>query len=422
MKKRTIKLADLDKCDPSTGCCTPSSNTNSRRDFLKKAVLGTGALAFPGMPVFAGPFSFDENDHLIPADKKLSSAWVKSLYERGKPEVFTAAKGELKHIGMPIGGIACGQLYLGGDGRLWLWHIFKTEYGREKDHGQRFASMTLGGHYANPDQVFTRETRPVEQGTAIRITTNGKSVTKRLDSSGFEDIEFRGEYPIAKVKYRDGSLPVAIQLEAFSPFIPTNPEDSALPATILSYKVKNTSAQSVEVEMSSWLENAVCPFSKVKKMGVRRNTLIKGERRLTILSTAEALPNQEQTQKEDVVFEDFESGSYKRWKAKGKAMGKAPVKAGEKDFLEKGQMGDYYVSSSNARNLKGKSNTSTYRWGRIIPSDAYEGTLTSKKFTITHNYITFLMAGGYHPGKTALNLLVEGEVKQSIHFYKHHKL
>ncbi len=381
---------------------------------MKTAILGAASFSLPILPVFAGPFEFDEQGHLIPEDKKLSADWIKSLYEKGTPEVYTSEKNQLKYIGMPVGGNACGQLYLGGDGRLWLWHIFRAEYGREKDHGQRFSSMTLGGHYADPDKVFTRETRPVVQGTAIKVTSKGKSITRKLDSTGFKNIEFRGEYPISKVKYADENLPVEIQLEAFSPFIPVNPEDSALPATIMSYKVKNNSQDPVIVELASWLENAVCPYSKVKSSGIRRNTVVRNKNRLTILSTAEALPHKKGSSKQDIVFEDFESGSYKRWKSEGEAMGKSPVKNGEKGFSEKGQVGDYYVSSSNVRALKNRSNNSTYRWGRILPSDAFKGTLTSKPFTVTHDYITFLMAGGYHPGQTALNLIINEEVKQSM--------
>ncbi|MDN5204272.1 GH116 family glycosyl hydrolase [Fulvivirgaceae bacterium BMA10] len=392
------------------------SNDPGRRGFIKKTVLGgLSALTLPQLPVFAGPFTYDNNGHLVPEDKKLSAAWIKSLYERGLPDVFTAEKGQLKHIGMPVGGIACGQLYLGGDGRLWFWHIFKTEYGREKDHNQRMAAMTLGSHYRYPEKVFERETRPVEHGAAIRLRYQGKTVTKKLDSTGFKNISFRGEYPIGKVSYRDANLPVEIKLEAFSPFIPTSAEKSSLPVTIMTYKVKNTSSSDMEVDLVGWLENAVCPNINNRNMGVRRNHLIENENRLTIYCTAEALEDvPDAPVKEDVVFEDFESGSYERWKAKGTAFGKNPVKKGSKGFAEKGIDGDYFVSSYNVRELNGKPNNSSYQWGSITPAHEYTGILTSKPFTVTHDYITFLLGGGYHPEQTAFNLLIDGKVMRTI--------
>ena len=49
---------------------------------------------------------------------------MKSLFARGAREVYTKKRDELRYIGMPVGGICCGTLYLGGDGKLWLWDIF----------------------------------------------------------------------------------------------------------------------------------------------------------------------------------------------------------------------------------------------------------------------------------------------------------
>lgn len=118
----------------------------------------------------AGPFSKEDiANHLIPVDKKLTSDWLASLTKRGQAEVFSGD--ELKYIGMPVGGIGCGQLYLAGDGRLWLWDIFKSNYTREK-HDMQMKAMTMGGHYPNPvavgEEYCHQNGAEVEQGFAIR--------------------------------------------------------------------------------------------------------------------------------------------------------------------------------------------------------------------------------------------------------------
>ena len=67
-------------------------------------------------------------ESLPPEDKKLDPAWVASLTRRGgamDSHIRGSKKDDnLKYIGMPVGGIGCGTVYLGGDGRLWVWDVF----------------------------------------------------------------------------------------------------------------------------------------------------------------------------------------------------------------------------------------------------------------------------------------------------------
>ena len=198
MKQEEKGRNKADCCDPKSNCCSPQSVSNSRRDFIKKSALGVSALSFPSLPVFAGPFIYDsQSGHLIPEDKKLSQKWIRSLYERGKPQLWE--DDDLRYIGMPVGGVACGQLYLSGNGELWLWDIFHVKYKRNPD-SQLLVRMEQGGHYAYPEEMFKREKRPVEQGSAVKISYEGKETIKKLNKEGFGDIRFRGEYPISKVQ------------------------------------------------------------------------------------------------------------------------------------------------------------------------------------------------------------------------------
>src|SRR5262249_32786327 len=99
----------------SSECVCHGNSTITRRDFIRTTTLSVTGLALSGTAAVAGPFrreNFQDSDFqkLVPEDKKLNAEWLKTLTERGKPTVYRDA--ELEKIGMPVGGICCGQLYL----------------------------------------------------------------------------------------------------------------------------------------------------------------------------------------------------------------------------------------------------------------------------------------------------------------------
>ncbi len=289
---------------PHHDCC----DGIARRDFLKRvSVGGAAALAAPWR-IVAGPFTAADFEKLVPADKKLHPDWVKSLTERGSRTVYRGA--ELEKIGMPIGGLCAGQLYLGGDGKLWHWDVFNQHH------------STADAHYAKPRQPAS----PLDQGFALKILAGGKAEVRALDRTGWKDISFIGEYPIGFVEYRDPASPVNVSLAAFSPFIPLNPEDSAMPATVMRFTVKNHGANKVEAELAGWLENAVCLHSAESSAGLRRNRILRREGFTLLECSAEAVAEQSrQAKRPDIVFDDFEKDTYEGWTVTGTAFGSGPV-------------------------------------------------------------------------------------------------
>lgn len=145
-----MNTSSCNQSEASCGCGSEGAAI-PRRDILKLGTLGAAGFALGRVPIMAGPFrSEGVAGHLNPTDKKLSSEWLASLVERGEAEALSAE--ELAYVGMPVGGIGCGQLYLGGDGRLWHWDIFKSNYRRE-EHDMKLSAMTMGGHYTAPVAV-----------------------------------------------------------------------------------------------------------------------------------------------------------------------------------------------------------------------------------------------------------------------------
>jgi hypothetical protein len=105
------------------GCC--SGNGWNRRAFI--GTVGASTLVTLGLPLPSLADSLDNPnfDVNIPADKKLNPDWVKSLFERGEPQVYKGD--EISTIQMPIGGICAGHVYLTGDGRLNDWRVTENQ-------------------------------------------------------------------------------------------------------------------------------------------------------------------------------------------------------------------------------------------------------------------------------------------------------
>ncbi|HRR86462.1 MAG TPA: GH116 family glycosyl hydrolase [Phycisphaerae bacterium] len=367
----------------------------SRRAFLAStglAIAGTGAIR-----AIAGPFNpADVTDFPVPADKKLDPLWVRSLFERGAPTIYRSAAGELEHIGMPIGGICTGQLYLGGDGRLWHWDIFNQPAPQEWRNGS-------GPHYAKPAEVKS----PIEQGFAIRVVTTDRAQIRPLDQRGFRDVRFRGEYPIGLVEYRDVDVPVVVNLEAFSPFVPLNEDDSGLPATVLRYTVRNIGDSPVEVELGGWLQNGVCLASGQPGRGQRENRILRQPAMTVLECRARANPAASKPVAEarpDIVFDDFESETYDKWSVTGTAFGDGPIATSQIAS---------YQGDVNAHGQRVVNSHSSRRGGGISATDSHIGSMTSKEFTVERHYIRFRIGGGAHPGQTCVNLLVDGAVVRS---------
>lgn len=210
-------------------------------------------------------------------EKKLDRKWIESLYAKGIPTTYLKSKHELDYIGMPVGGIGCGTVYLGGDGRLWLWDVFNKNqtgviYKNVKWHEKiqtnfNFLRPFDGANYVEP----VKDIRPLDQGFAIRIEMEGRTIMKRLHADDWEEVSFEATYPMATVRYVDSAVPISITMRAYSPFIPLNEEDSGLPATILSFNIENKASTSVKITLTGWLENKSSLYSITGEQHYRIN-------------------------------------------------------------------------------------------------------------------------------------------------------
>jgi uncharacterized protein (DUF608 family) len=313
--------------------------------------------------------------HFVPAEKGLSQESIQQLYARGEQATWSGE--DLETIGMPVGGIATGQLYLRGDGTLGVWHIFNKHvfsgYGRDNYRTYR------------PDS-------PVDSGFAVMIESEGKPLVRPLNQS-FGRVEFSGEYPIGLVRYKADDFPIQVQMEAFSPFIPLNAKDSALPATVFHITIKNTSNRPLKTSVLSWLQNAVLFDSAKAVHAVRHSEMLEDKGRTVIVHTAQEAPKEQvQAPRPKIVLNDFEGKDYGDWRTTGEAFGTRPAHG-------------TLAGQQRVSGFLGEGLVNTFLGG-----DRPHGTLTSPAFEISRKYVNFLIGGGSHADQTCINLLVDDKV------------
>ena len=118
---------------------------------------------------------------------------------------------------------------------------------------------------------------------------------------------------------------------------------------------------------------------------------------------ADLLKEDKPTADGPIVFADFEDGTYGKWFSTGTAFGKGPVTLATKAEYQKDvrPQGKYFVNSHNVRKDPANAN--------VRLGDDQLGTLTSPRFRIERDYVTFLIGGGSFKKETCVNLLIDGK-------------
>lgn len=353
----------------------------TRRDLLKVGGLALASTALPGAS------TADQSQEKPMRGKK--------LLDRGKPDVFTG--NELQFIGMPVGGLFAGTVYLGGDGQLWNWDIFNQGgFGCVERTTTQFMGETLnaggGSNYVDP----VRQQSPFNQ--RFHLTVEGAS-SKPVR---FGDVRFRGEYPVGKVSYLASDADCEMSLEAFSPFFPLDVESSSFPATTMTFTVKNLALTRQKFKLSYRLDNPVLTYSRSKRSDVSLKGVATESGGIFFSAETKELPV---STREDLLFEDWSSGTYKGWTATGTAFGEGPQETAKlPSYMGQVNAGTTYIA-----------NTHQTRNGEdVVKGDVHVGTLTSASFTISRRHINLRVGGGSHKDKTCINLLIDGRVVRSV--------
>jgi uncharacterized protein (DUF608 family) len=162
---------------------------------------------------------------------------------------------------MPLGGIGAGQVALGGDGSLRQWQIVN-----QVNHLGSISNSFFAIRAFNPEPPLdvtrvlqSRAVLDLPEGAAPLVNDHVIPRDLRLlleHCRGVESTTFSAAYPFARIQYHDAALPLGVTLEAWSPFIPLNSEESGLPAVIFTFTLVNTSKNTVRGCLAAALQNA----------------------------------------------------------------------------------------------------------------------------------------------------------------------
>ena len=169
------------------------------------------------------------------------------LRRAGPPRVYGKEAAEAAFL---LGGIGTGNFSVGSRGDLRDWEIFN-----KPAKGQKLPYSFFAVAFNDGERVTTRvlESRLVPPFSE----SHGFHPGSVAGLPRFSDSRMWAEYPFVYVELVDDELPVRVLLEAYTPFIPHEPDDSGLPLAVLTYTVQNTGDSDLDVTVAGSMLNAV---------------------------------------------------------------------------------------------------------------------------------------------------------------------
>jgi Predicted bile acid beta-glucosidase len=210
-----------------------------RRSFLKNFTVG-------GIGIAVAPASLsaqsDAHAH-PPLTVQSAGATRQPAQQRKYNDAYTGEY--LNRVAFPIGGLGAGMFCLEGTGAISHMSLWSRP---DLFHEPAvFAAIAVKG-VPNGAKVIEGQVPEWKMLKADNYGGGGAGATYGLPR--FNEASFLARFPFATINYKDSDIPLAVQLTGWSPFIPTDADNSSLPVAALEYKFTNTGSQAVEAVFS----------------------------------------------------------------------------------------------------------------------------------------------------------------------------
>ncbi len=151
----------------------------------------------------------------------------------------------LDRVAFPVGGIGAGMFCLEGTGAIS--HMSVRNHPEVFNEPCMFAAISVKG-IVNGTKVLEGMV-PDRKKFGTPNSGNG-SPGASYGFPRFENARFLARFPFAIIELQDEDIPLEVQLTGWSPFIPTDADNSSLPAGALEYSFKNTGTKQLEAVFS----------------------------------------------------------------------------------------------------------------------------------------------------------------------------
>lgn len=158
-------------------------------------------------------------------------------------------KSDASEAAFLLGGIGTGNISIGARGEFGDFEIF-NHAGKQVYAPYAFFAIWAKEEGRDPiARVLESKINPPYS------MSHGFPAYRVAGLPRLDDSKMLGEYPILNLYFEDKKLPVEVSLEAFTPFIPLNPDDSGIPAAFFRYKVRNNGTRKVDVSIACSMPN-----------------------------------------------------------------------------------------------------------------------------------------------------------------------
>ena len=178
----------------------------------------------------------------------------------------------LDRIAFPVGGIGAGMFCIEGTGGIS--HMSVRNRPEVFNEPCMFAAISVKG-LENGTKVLEGQV-PDWKKFGQPNSANGSGGAS-YGFPRFQNTKFTARFPFALIEMQDDDLPLEINLTGWSPFIPTDADNSGLPVGAIEYSFRNTGSSKIEAVFSYNSRNFMGQANGMNKIKATSNGFVLSE-------------------------------------------------------------------------------------------------------------------------------------------------